>query len=71
MSLILFNAYGEIIMRKIFDGWGGGIAIGDRHINNLRYTDTLILAASEEELIFILQKGELLEKENRVYEQHL
>ena len=54
-------------MRKILDRWEGGIAIGDRHINNLRYTDTLILAASEEELIFILQK---LEKENRVYDQH-
>lgn len=66
MSPTLFNAnYGEVIMRKILDGWGGGIAIGDRHINNLRYT--LILAASEEELIFILQK---LEKENRVYDQY-
>jgi len=68
LSPTLFNAnYGEVIMSKILDGWGGGIAIGDRHINNLRYTDTLILAASEEELIFILQK---LEKENRVYDQH-
>ena len=33
--------YGEDIMKKFLDGWKGGISIGGRHINRLRYADRL------------------------------
>lgn len=57
LSPLLFNIYSEHIMRTVFDDWDGGIAVGGRKINNLRYADdTLILAASHRELEEIMQK---------------
>ena len=57
LSPILFNIYGEYIMRKVLQGWRGGVTIGGKRINNLRYADdTLMLARSEEELTEIMRK---------------
>lgn len=39
MSLRLFNAYGEYVMRRVLDEYEGGISIGGRRLNNLRYAD--------------------------------
>ena len=44
-------------MRKVLDGWKGGISIGGRRISNLRYADdTTVLAASREELEELLER---------------
>lgn len=65
LSPLLFNIYTEYIMRKVLEGWEGGITIGGRKISNLRYADdTLILAATEEELRAIMEK---LERVSRAY----
>jgi hypothetical protein len=59
LSPILFNIYGEWIMRKATEDWNGGITIGGKKICNLRYADdTTILASSEAELIHLLQRIE-------------
>lgn len=51
LSPILFNIYSEYIMRRVIEEWNGGISVGGRRINNLRYADdTVIIAASKEEL---------------------
>lgn len=57
LSPLLFNVYTEYIIREILEGWKGGIAVGGRKINNLRYADdTLIIAKDEHELINIMQR---------------
>lgn len=57
VSPLLFNIYSEYIMRSVFENWNGGITVGGRRINNLRYADdTLILAASKKELEQIMQR---------------
>lgn len=56
---MLFNIYGECIIRKATEGWNGGISIGGKKINNLRYADdTTLFADTEEELIILLQRVE-------------
>ncbi|CAH2108374.1 unnamed protein product [Euphydryas editha] len=51
LSPLLFNIYGEFIMRRALDDWQGGISIGGKKISNLRYADdTTLIASSEEEL---------------------
>ena len=54
----LFNFYAEYIMRKAgLEETQGGIKIGGRNINNLRYADdTTLMAESEEELKSLLMK---------------
>ena len=58
LSLCLFNLYAEYNMRNAgLDEAQGGIKIGGRNINNLRYTDdTTLMAESEEELKSLLMK---------------
>lgn len=57
LSLILFNACAEHIMRKVLESYSREITIDGRRINNLRYADDiLILAKSEIELLFITNK---------------
>ena len=53
-----FNFYAEYIMRNAgLDEAQAGIKIAGRNINNLRYTDDIILMAeSEEELKSLLMK---------------
>jgi hypothetical protein len=59
LSPILFNIYGEYIMRRALDGWDGGVKVGGRIISNLRYADdTTIIAKSEQEMVLILQRIE-------------
>lgn len=59
LSPILFNIYGEYIMRRALEDWDGGISIGGRKINNLSYADdTTLIASSEEELARLLSRVE-------------
>ena len=45
LSPILFNIYGEYIMRCALEGWNDGVRIGGRTINNLRFADDTTLCA--------------------------
>ncbi|VEN59457.1 unnamed protein product, partial [Callosobruchus maculatus] len=55
LSPMLFNIYSEFVMRQVLDNWNGGIAIGGSKISNLRFADdTTLIAASEEELVALL-----------------
>ena len=58
LSPCLFNPYSEHIMRTArLDGLQGGIKIGRRNINNLRYADdTILMTESEEELKSLLMR---------------
>jgi exonuclease III len=58
LSPYLFNLYAEHIMRKAgIDEAAGGIKIGGRNINNLRYADdTTILAETADDLQCLLRK---------------
>lgn len=59
LSPILFNAYGEYIMRQTCEDWSGGVRIGGAHITNLRYADdTTLLAADEPEMSLFFSKME-------------
>ncbi|CAI6375606.1 unnamed protein product [Macrosiphum euphorbiae] len=60
LSPLLFNIYGERIMRHATQEWNGGVSIGGNKISNLRYADdTVLLAKSEMEMANLL---ELVEK---------
>ncbi|VEN42029.1 unnamed protein product [Callosobruchus maculatus] len=51
LSPMLFNIYSEFVL----DNWNGGITIGGSKISNLRFADdTTLIAASQEELIALL-----------------
>ena len=58
LSLCLFNLYAEHIMRNArLDELQGGIKIGGRNINSLRYVDdTTLTAESKEELKSLLMR---------------
>lgn len=59
LSPLLFNIYGEWIIRKATENWNGGVSIGGRKISNLRYADdTTILANTEEEMELFLRRVE-------------
>lgn len=59
LSPLLFNIYGEYVMRITMDNWEGGFTIGGTKISNLRYADdTTLLASTETELIEIIEKLE-------------
>lgn len=59
LSPILFNIYGEYIMRKALEDWKGGISVGGLKISNLRYADdTTLFASSEKELAELFHKVE-------------
>jgi len=49
LSPYLFNVISEAVMRKALEGYQGGIYIGGRRINNLRYADDIVLLASSQE----------------------
>ena len=52
----LFNLYAEYIMRNAVLEETAGIKIAGRNINNLRYSDSTLMAESEEELKSLLMK---------------
>ena len=57
LSPLLFNIYGEYIMRKSLDGWKGGVRIGGETISNLRFADdTTSCAKTEEEMKEFLER---------------
>ncbi len=65
LSPLLFNLYGEYIMRKVLENddpeeaWNGGVIIGGHKLTNLRYADdTTLLAACIEEMENLLNKLE-------------
>ena len=59
LSPKLFNIYGEYIMRKALENWHGGIAVGGRMINNLRFADdTTLVTSSVPELVELLERVE-------------
>lgn len=59
LSPVLFNIYGEYIMRKTIEGWEGGFPIGGKRICNLRYADdTVLITTSMEDMRTLLQKLE-------------
>ena len=60
LSPCLFSLYAEYIMQDArLDEAQGGIKTAGRNINNLRYTDDIILMAEiEEELKSLLKKSE-------------
>lgn len=59
LSPVLFNIYGEYIIRKTVENWEGGFPIGGKRICNLRYADdTVLLTTSMEDMRLLLQKLE-------------
>ncbi|VEN47320.1 unnamed protein product [Callosobruchus maculatus] len=55
LSPMLFNIYSEFVMRQVLDNWNGGITVGGSKISNLRFADdTTLIAASQEELVALL-----------------
>ena len=59
LSPCLFNLYAEYIMKNIgLDEAQAGIKIAGRNINNLRYADDTLMAASKEVLKSLLMKVE-------------
>lgn len=64
LSPILFNAYGEYIIRRTCENWEGGVTIGGTKLTNLRYADdTTLLAASESEMVELLARMERISME--------
>jgi len=59
LSLLLFNVYGEYIIRKALDCWEGGVVIGGRRMDNLRYADdTTFIAKDEQEMSSLIERVE-------------
>lgn len=60
LSLVLFNIYGEYIMRKALEDWNGRIVIAGKRISNTNYVDeTILIAANEEEMTALLRRVEM------------
>lgn len=53
---ILFDIYSEAVLREVLQEWKGGMVIGGRKINNLRFTDdTTLCTKSETEMSQLLK----------------
>ncbi|VEN62954.1 unnamed protein product, partial [Callosobruchus maculatus] len=65
LSPKLFNIYSEFVMRQVLDNWNGGKTFGGSKISNLRFADdTTLIAASQEELVALLN---VLEQHSAAY----
>lgn len=54
---LLFNIYSEYVMWYVLDDWQGGITMGGKKFSNLRFADdTTLFAATEEELMLLLDR---------------
>jgi hypothetical protein len=59
LSPLLFNIYGEWIIRKPTESWEGRAVIGERQISNLRYAeDITLMTKTEEQMANLLQRIE-------------
>jgi hypothetical protein len=59
LSPLLFNIYGEYIMRKVLDGWEGGLRVGGKSISNLRYADdTTLITTSLDDMRILMNRVE-------------
>jgi len=59
LSPLLFNIYGECMIRKAVNGLERSITTGGRKINNLRYADdTRLIAKDKEEMSDLIKKVE-------------
>ena len=66
-TYIVFNIFGEYIMRKILDVWSGGTQAGSQTICNLRFAhDTTLCACSKSELRPLLDRVEKNSKERNL-----
>lgn len=45
-SSVLFNIYGEHIVRKNLDGWNNVIIVGGSHIHDIQFADDTTLCAT-------------------------
>lgn len=60
LSPLLFNIYGEYIIRQVLYEYEGGVSINGRKISNLRYADdTVLIASSTEELESVMHRLEV------------
>lgn len=51
LSPIIFNIYSEAVLREALQEWNGGVVMGGRKINNLRFAeDTTLCTKSEPEI---------------------
>ena len=68
LSPLLFNIYAENIMREALGDWDGGISIGVRRINNLRYADdTTLIAETKNDLIAIMERVKFASEKAGIY----
>ena len=64
LSPPLYNGYSELVMRIVLAGWRGVVKIGGRRFSNLRFADdTMLIAASEEELLRLLDRLERVSRD--------
>ncbi|CAH2217690.1 jg26588 [Pararge aegeria aegeria] len=57
---MLFNVYGEYIIRKALETWKGGFPLGGKRICNLRYADdTVLVTTSMKDMKELLQRLEV------------
>ena len=57
LSPQLFSVYAESVMRNDLDGFEGGIVVGDRLVNNLRYADdTTLVCSSKDDLTDLIDR---------------
>lgn len=65
LSPILFNLYGEQIMRRALENWERGVKVGGQIISNLRFADdTTLLAKNEQDIAELIER---VERESRYY----
>lgn len=63
LSPILFNLYGEYIMRKVLEDWNEGVSIGGIKVSNLRFADDIALITPDmEKMRRLLKKLEDISK---------
>lgn len=57
---MLFNIYGEYVIRRTLDDWERGFAVGRKRITNLRNADDTVLDTSIDNMRKLIQRRSLL-----------